>query len=157
MSDLDWITAATLAMPGRAHLSHASRLQALGLTIADLLPIRFTVRGDLHLDLAGIFLHRTVALPPLDDVGVTPAAAFIQMCAEGRLIDVVVAGDWLLANEHTTIMAIDQLARLQDWRPGALMSVVHAALVRRGYDGPPPVFGGAWFDLFEPIALPPGS
>lgn len=119
MTHLDTITAATLAMPGRAQLSHVSRIQALGLDIGDHAPIHFTVSGDLHLALDGIFLHRTEVLPPLDDVGVTPAAAFVQLCATARLIDAIIVGDWLLHHRHMTVLEVSELATRDRWRPGA--------------------------------------
>lgn len=119
MSGLDWITAASLAMPERAQLSHLTRIQALGLDFGPATPFRFTVAGDLHIDLDDIFLHRTEVLPPLDDVGVTPAAAFIQYCATARMIDAIKVGDWLLHRRHMTVLEVGELSRRDRWRPGA--------------------------------------
>jgi hypothetical protein len=119
MTGLDRIAAAALAMPERAQLSHVSRIQALGLDIGRSWPVHFTIAGDLHLDLDGVFLHRTEVLPPLDEVGVTPAAAFIQFCATATLLDAVRAGDWLLHERHMTVLEVLELTRLHHWRPGA--------------------------------------
>jgi hypothetical protein len=119
MSHADWITAATLAMPDRAQLSHVTRIQSLGLDVGPERPVHFTVAGDLHLDLDDIFLHRTEVLPPLDDIGVTPAAAFIQLCADARMIDAITIGDWLLHHRHMTTLEVAELARRDPWRPGA--------------------------------------
>lgn len=119
MSDLDWIAAATCAMPDRAQLSHVSRIQALGLDFGPLRPFHFTVAGDLHIDLDDIYLHRTEVLPPLDDVGVTPAAAFIQYCAAARMIDAIKVGDWLLHHRHMTMLEVGELSHHHRWRPGA--------------------------------------
>lgn len=119
MSRLDWILAAGLAMPQRAQLSHISRIQALGLDYGPTRPFRFTVAGDLHLDVDDIFLHRTEVLPPLDGVGVTPAVAFIQYCGDARMIDAIKVGDWLLHRRHMTILEVAELARRDHWRPGA--------------------------------------
>lgn len=119
MTDVDWIAAARLAMPERAQLSHLTRLQHLGLDIGGIRPFHFVVSGDLHIDLADIFLHRTAVLPPLDDVGVTPAAAFVQFCATARMIDAIRAGDWLLRNRHMTQVEVGELAARDPWRPGA--------------------------------------
>lgn len=119
MTDLDWIVAASLAMPDRAQLSHLTRIQALGLDFGDTKPLHFTVTGDLHLDLDDIFLHRTEVLPPLDDVGVTPGAAFIQYCADARMIDAIKIGDWLLRHRHMTLLEVAELSRRDRWRPGA--------------------------------------
>lgn len=127
MSHLDSISAARLAMPDAACLSHVSRLQYLGLDWGPHLPIHFTIPRDHHIALPDIFLHRTEVLPPVDDVGVVPAAAFIQYCADAELLDAVVVGDWLLHRHHATRADIAELAALHDWRPGARQaaSVLH--------------------------------
>lgn len=119
MTTADWIAAARLALPARAQLSHVSRIHQLGLDFLDATPIHFTIFGELHLDLDGIMLHRTKVLPALDEIGVTPAVAFIQLCASARLIDVIKVGDWLLHHRHMTILEVTGLARHQPWRPGA--------------------------------------
>jgi hypothetical protein len=119
MTDDDWILAATLTMPDRAQLSHVSRIQALGLGVGGVLPVHFTIAGDHHIDTDDVFLHRTQVLPPLDDVGVSPAVAFIQFCATAHLIDAVAVGDWLLHRRHMTIIEVAEIARSQSWRPGA--------------------------------------
>lgn len=106
-------------MPDRAQLSHITRIQALGLDFGDERPFHFTVAGDLHIDLDDIFLHRTEVLPPLDDIGVTPAAAFIQYCATARMIDAIKVGDWLLHRHHMAVLEVAELARRDHWRPGA--------------------------------------
>jgi hypothetical protein len=120
MTDADWILAATLTMPGRAQLSHVSRIQALGLTLGSVLPVHFTIAGDHHVDTHDVFLHRTEVFPPLDDVGVSPAVAFIQFCATAHLVDAVAVGDWLLHRRHMTVMEVAEISRSQSWRPGAL-------------------------------------
>lgn len=119
MREQDVLRAAAMALPERARLSHGSRLRALGLQLGPLSPVHFTVQGELHLDLDGIVLHRTKAMPPCDDVGVTPASAFVQAVTEGRLIDVVARGEWLLHHGHVTRTQIEEIARSQSWRPGA--------------------------------------
>jgi hypothetical protein len=119
MTPDDWLAAAALAMPDRAQLSHVSRLQALGLDIGEVRPVHFTVAGDLHIDMDGVVLHRTEVLPPLDDIGVTPASAFIQYCATARLIDAVKVGDWLAHRRHLSTIELAELARRDRWRPGA--------------------------------------
>lgn len=119
MTRLDWIAAAALAAPERAQLSHLTRLQALGLDYGPPEPYHFTLAGDLHIALDDIYVHRTAVLPPLDDVGVTPAVAFIQLCATARLIDAIKIGDWLLYHRHMTVLEVAELARRDSWRPGA--------------------------------------
>ncbi len=119
MSRSDWIDAARLSMPERAQLSHVSRIHAAGLDVGEVTPVHFTIAGDLHLAGDLITLHRTEVLPPLDATGVTPAAAFVQLCAAASLLEAVVAGDWLLHRRHMTVPEVAELSRRQAWRPGA--------------------------------------
>jgi hypothetical protein len=119
MVEDDWVAAARLALPSDAHLTGISRLQRLGLDYGPRRPIRFVVDRDLHLTLAGIFLHRTKRLPPTDQDGVTIAAAFIAYCALARVIDAIKVGDWLLHRKHLTTDDIRSLALSAPWRDGA--------------------------------------
>ncbi len=110
MTDLDWIVAASLAMPTRAQLSHLTRIQALGLDFGDTKPLHFTVDGRpsprprRHLSSP----HRGVAATRRrrGDAG----AAFIQYCADARMIDAIKVGDWLLHHRHMTC------SRSPSWR-----------------------------------------
>lgn len=113
------LLAARKAMPERAHLSHLSRLHQAGLELADVSPVHFTLSGDLHLDLDGIVLHRTVRLPPLDEEGVTPSAAWVQMASSAATSDLVVAGDWVLRRGEGTREAIADVVARDPWRPGS--------------------------------------
>lgn len=119
LSHEERIAAAALSLTGRARLSHVTRIQALGLAHGETDDLHFTVAGDHHIDTEGIFLHRTVVMPPTDDVGVTPAAAFVQCCAELRLIDLIIIGDWLVGHEHMTLEEVRHVTSAQPWRPGA--------------------------------------
>lgn len=119
MSDRDWREAATLTLPGHAQLTGISRLQQLGLPFGARFPVRFVVEGDLHLDIPEIFLHRTKRMPPTDDVGVTPAAAFISYCRRARVLDAIKVGDWLLHEGHMTTAEVRDLALGERWRDGA--------------------------------------
>src|SRR5262249_50703256 len=79
----------------------------------------FVIQGDHHLAFDGVFLHRTKRLPPLGDMGVTPAAAYIAYCARARVIDAIKVGDWLLHRKHMTIKEVRGQALSELWRPGA--------------------------------------
>jgi hypothetical protein len=120
MGPASWRQAARLALPDRAHLTAVSRLQELGLQHGPALPVRFVVQGDLHLAPDGIFLHRTRRLPPLDDVGVTPASAYVALCGRARVIDAIKVGDWLLANGWATAEEIRAVCLDALWRRGAV-------------------------------------
>lgn len=119
LSRPDQLRAARLALPARAQLSHESRIELLGYPLSFTGPFHFTVAGDLHLALPGIFLHRTEVLPPCDEDGVSPAAGFVQMCERHSLIRLVQVGDWLLRQDHATRTEIGEVAMLHRWRPGA--------------------------------------
>lgn len=113
------VLAASLALPDGARTTGLTRIQQLGLDFGPRGPLRFVVQGDHHLVLAGVFLHRTVLMPPCDDVGVSPGAAFVAYCAEARIVDAIKVGDWLLAHEHLTIEEVEDVVREQPWRRGA--------------------------------------
>ncbi len=119
MSDSDWPLAARLAMPTRARTTSITRIRELGLDLRPVRPFHFVVVGDLHIDLDDIFLHRTVVMPPCDEVGVSPAAAFIAYASIARVIDAVKVGDWLLRHGHMTVLELRELALRDSWRPGA--------------------------------------
>lgn len=119
MTHADAIEAARLAVPGRARISHLTRVQQLGLDHGPLHPIHLSIVGDHHLDLDGVFLHRTEVMPPCDHVGVSGAAAFVGYAATARVIDLIVVGDWLLHRAHMTSAGLVELAWRDRWRPGA--------------------------------------
>lgn len=120
MGEHDWVEAARLALPVEALPTGITRIQQEGLDYGPRRPLRFVVQGDLHLVVPGIFLHRTVLLPPTDDVGATPVAAFIAYCARARVVDAIKVGDWLVHHEHMTVAGLETLALGQPWRDGAL-------------------------------------
>lgn len=119
LTEQDLVRAAQLALPNRVHLTGLSRLRRLGLDYGPAAPVRFVIEGDHHLAIPGIFLHRTVKLPPLDDVGVTVEAAFIAYCAQARVIDAIKVGDWLLHRGYMSRRALVELASSEPWRDGA--------------------------------------
>ena len=119
MSDADRVKAARLALPGGARLTGLTRLQALGLDFGPTDVVHFVVEGDHHLDIDGVFLHRTRKLAPNDGKSITPAAAFLAYCATARVIDAIKVGDWLLHHEHMTVDEVADLALGALWRDGA--------------------------------------
>ena len=59
-------------------------------------------------------------MPPADEVGVTPAAAFVAYCRRARVVDAIQVGDWLLHRGHMTRRrSCVDLALAQPWRDGA--------------------------------------
>ncbi|MEJ7633793.1 hypothetical protein [Aeromicrobium sp.] len=131
LDDSGRLRAAQLAMPADARVSHASRLRMLGLERGDLTPFHFTVGRDLHLDIPGITLHRTVLMPAHDGVAVSVEAAYVGYAATARTIDLIAVGDWLLNRGHLTVGSLVYFIHAQPWRPGA----GQAATVLRHLDG----------------------
>ena len=119
MSHEDQVEAARLALPKDARITGITRIQALGLDFGPRQPVRFVVARDLHLDLEGVFLHRTVRLPPLDDVGVAPMAAYVSYCSLARTIDAIKVGDWLLHHGNLDWNELHAFCLEQRWRAGA--------------------------------------
>ncbi len=119
MTDHDWVVAARLSLPPGCQLTGLSRLQQLGLDYGPRRPLHFVRQGELHLDIEGIFLHRTKLLAPTDGEGVTPAGAYLFYCSRARIIDAIKVGDWLLHHGHLTKDELGELALSATWRDGA--------------------------------------
>ncbi|WP_420114657.1 hypothetical protein [Pseudactinotalea sp.] len=119
MTYADEVLAAHLCMPSGARVTGSTRLRCLGLSFGAASPLHFVIDSDHHSAVEGIVLHRTAEMPPTDDVGVTPAAAFIAYCTSARLIDAIAVGDWLLHRHHITIEELTALVHAQPWRDGA--------------------------------------
>lgn len=114
----DALRAARLALPEGARTTGITRLQELGLDHGPSSPLHFVVEGDHHLALAGVFLHRTVAMPPEDGVGVSVEAAFVAHCAEARVIDAIKVGSALLHVDLLDMSLLEELVLEQPWRRG---------------------------------------
>lgn len=114
----DDLRAARLALPDSARTTGITRIQELGLDTGPRAPLHFVLEGDHHLTLSGVFLHRTVVMPPEDGAGVSAEAAFVAYSAEARTIDAIRVGSMLL---HRELMDATELATLvleQPWRRG---------------------------------------
>lgn len=119
MTQTPAIDAARLALPSGARTTGITRLQQLGLDYGPREPLHFVVEGDLHLVPVGVFLHRTVLMPPADDTCVEVAASFVAYCATARVIDSVKVGDWLLHRGHLDPYELLVLTEREPWRDGA--------------------------------------
>ncbi len=114
----DHVLAARLALPEGARTTGTTRLRQLGLEVGAPFPLHFVVEGDLHLVLDGVFLHRTVKMPPHDEAGVSTEAAYVASCAEARLVDAIATGSMLLRRELLDGAVLDQLLVEEAWRRG---------------------------------------
>lgn len=114
----DRVAAAQLALPASARTTGVTRLRQLGLDVGAPFPLHFVVEGDLHLVLEGVFLHRTVEMPPHDELGVSIEAAYVAFCAGARLIDAIGLGSFLTNRGHLDGTLLAQLVDEQPWRRG---------------------------------------
>ncbi len=112
------IEAAALALPADAKVSHMTRLELVGLS-AGASELHFTIARELHLDLDGVMLHRTVKMPPRDRIGVSVSAAWVQSASMLKPIVVVALADRLIAAGRTDLVALAEVAAIDPWRPGA--------------------------------------
>ncbi|EFQ82602.1 hypothetical protein HMPREF0063_11811 [Aeromicrobium marinum DSM 15272] len=116
------IEAARLSLPPDAAASHTTRLELAGLSIGP--PgLHFTIGRDLHLELEGIALHRTVRMPPTGRSGVSAAAAFIQSATLLKPVELIAAGDWLVRHRRMTEAQVRSLAARDPWRPGTVAAL----------------------------------
>lgn len=118
MTFADRLRAARLALPPDARTTGITRLQELGLDHGPRSPLHFVVQGDLHLQLEGVFLHRTVKMPPSDDLGVSVEAAYVAYCAEARTVDAIKEGCELLRLGRLDLHLLDELLTEESWRRG---------------------------------------
>lgn len=118
MTWTDHVEAARLALPTAARTTGVTRLRQLGLAVGAAFPLHFVIEGDHHLVLEGVFLHRTVKMPPCDEVGSTVEAAFVAFCAEARLIDAIGLGSYLVHKKWLDLGLLDQMLCEETWRRG---------------------------------------
>jgi hypothetical protein len=114
----DHVEAARLALPESARTTGFTRIQQLGIDVGPRWPLHFVVEGDLHLTLDGVFLHRTVKMPPSCDHAVSTEAAFVACCADARMIDAIRVGCLLLHREAIGADLLEQMIVEEKWRRG---------------------------------------
>ena len=93
-------------------------MRQAGFDVGDAWPLHFVVEGDLHLALDGVFLHRTVKMPPCDEEHVSIEAAFVAFCAGSRLLDAIRLGSVLLNTHLLDLGLLDQILDEEKWRCG---------------------------------------
>ena len=114
----DRVAAARLALPPGARTTGITRLQELGLDAGPRDVLHFVVEGDHHLALDGVFLHRTVLMPPCDELGVSAEAAYVAHCAATYVLDAVRVGSLLLRRGALDLRTLAALLEDQPWRRG---------------------------------------
>jgi hypothetical protein len=127
----DRVAAARLALPPGAVTTGVTRLQQLGIDRGPHEPLHFVLEGDHHLELDGVFLHRTVRMPPHDGRHASVEAAYVALCADARLLEATVWGCELLRRAELDSVVLDGLLTHEPWRRGA----AEAAYVLPRLDG----------------------
>lgn len=124
ISPAEQIAAARRNLPADARSTHVTRLRELGYEHGDLEPVHFVVPRDLHLEVDGITLHRTVLMPPNDGAGVCAEAVFLSLATTERMIDLIVIGDWMIGKGLTSVESLRHFIRTSPWRAGASEALV---------------------------------
>ncbi len=129
------VTAARMALPMGAALSHLSNLRWRGLAIGPDLPLHFSSNSRTHVERKGIVVHRRQGLLRPDVLrGVQllgPDRTFVDcgtMLSIRRMVEV---GDWLVANGHTDLLTLRAYV-IQSHLDGVLRARDAASLVREG-------------------------
>lgn len=130
------VEAAILAMPGDAFVSHVTRLQLLGIDMGRVSPLHFTIGKDLHLDVPRIRLHRTSRLPPNVGRCLSVEAAFVGAGCHVTLLQLVMIGDWLLRDRHTSVEKLAGEIAASPRRPGAVKARRALSMLRVGAESP---------------------
>ena len=132
LSQVQWIDAAVLAVPAEAFLSHVTRIQRLDIGIGRPTPFHFTIGKDLHLDIPRIMLHRTKVLPSRDGTSLGVEAAFVGAGCNVNVLQLIMIGDWLLRDGHTSIDALAREVIASRRRPGAAKARRALGFLRTG-------------------------
>lgn len=111
-------------------------LQLYGVDLGQRDPIRLAAPADRAIRRAGVRVRRLRIMPPSRGRLLTPEAAFAAAAVDLDLVDLVVAGDWLVRLRKTTPAALQQYAAAATGRHCRTVRRA-AGLVRDRVDSPP--------------------
>lgn len=111
-------------------------LRLHGLELGPHLPLRFCTVAGWQVRRAGLVVSRVRRLPPSHDHLVTAEAAFVTSATVLSVVELVVAGDWLVRFRGCTPASLLASATSAQGR-GARAARRAAALVRQRVDSPP--------------------
>ena len=118
MTFQDRIAAARLALPPSAVTTGVTRLQEIGIDVGPRAPLHFVVEGDHHLAIDGVFLHRTLKMPPHEDGHASDEAVYVAYSATARLIDAIKVGCEMQRRGRLDLSLLDDLIDGERWRRG---------------------------------------
>ena len=96
------IEAAALALP-HAYPSHVTGLRRLECDIGPTFPLHFTTPDPIRTRLPGLFIHRADEMPPIEHGSIIPEACWVGSALQLSTWHLIIAGDWLPTNRHTTL------------------------------------------------------
>lgn len=127
------VAAARRVLPPDVQPDGVTALQLLGVEVGAPEPLRLVSSHPHQVRRARVRVRRSTAA--VVAVAARPAAAFVASARDLDLVELVVAGDWLVRLELTSPEELTAEAREGRGR-GALAARRAAALVRRGVDSP---------------------
>ena len=106
------LRAALLVLPADAAAAGVSALQHYGVDVGPALPLHVVTRHRVHRRIAGVVCHRRIHRMTVRRwSGVptcAPEQAWVQACLHLGFVDRVIAGDWLLHHQRTSLTKLQQ-------------------------------------------------
>jgi hypothetical protein len=131
------VVAAQLATLDEAVVADGlTALQLYGVDLGTFHPIRLCAPADRDVRRAGVRVRRVASVPPSSGRVLTPTAAWAAAAVELDLVELVVAGDWLVRLKRTTPKEIQAYAATLSGRHCRTVERA-AALVRANVDSRP--------------------
>lgn len=132
------VGAALLVIPADAVAIGVTGLRLYGVDVGDVRPLRFASRHPHQLRRTGVVVSRVEHLPPQGrgrPVRATPEHCFLTAAPTLDVLEMVIAGDWLVRRRLTSPAAL--LAAVEDSRArGGRLARRAAGLVRMRVDSP---------------------
>ncbi len=132
------VGAALLVLPSDAVAISVTGLMLYGVDVADLLPMRFASRHPHHVRRSGIVVSRVADLPSQrrgQPFLATPEHCFVTAAQSLNVLELVIAGDWLIRLGLTSPARLVTTAEETRVR-GSRLARRAAGLVRRRVDSP---------------------
>lgn len=132
------VAAALLVLPPDAVAVSVTGLQLYGVDVGDRYPLRFASRHPHQVRRNGVEMRRVSVLPPPNPGRPTVAApehCFLSSARTIDLLELVIAGDWLIRRKLTSPGRLRRVAN-ESRVPGARLARRAASLVRDRVDSP---------------------
>ena len=135
LSHVTWVSAARLILPPDTVASGSTALRLHGVEVGPEFPLRFCTTHRRQVRQPRLLVVRTTRLPANDGRAVSPDDAFLTAAAYLNLLDLVIAGDWLVRLKLTTPERLRARAAGHHGR-GVPLARRAAGLVRARVDSP---------------------